>query len=74
MDNSWLKAWRLSLPAGSRLMRPGPNPVHATQAEAADLLGVPVHTYRGWEQGRYRVPAVVRRSIDRIEEYEEEPD
>lgn len=64
----------MGLPAGSRLIRPGPNPVHATQAEAASLLGVSLGSYRSWEQGRHKVPRGVVRSIARIEEYEEEPD
>ena len=34
-----------------------------TQIEAAALLGVPVGTYRDWEQGRFEPPAVGLRSL-----------
>lgn len=48
---------------------PSPNPLRAwrasrTQPEAAALLGVPLQTYRNWEQGRRRVPSLVWRVIE----------
>ena len=36
-----------------------------SQPRAADLFGVPVWTYRSWEQGRRLAPAAVLRAIAR---------
>lgn len=69
-----LKAWRMRLPVGTRQSRPGPSPTHATQPEAASILGVSLRTYQNWEQGHRKIPDSIERETDRIEEYAEEPD
>lgn len=30
-----------------------------SQPQMADALATPIGTYRGWEQGRYKIPGVV---------------
>lgn len=55
MTPAALRSWRLTRaqPEGA-----------ATQPTAAKLLGVPVQTYRNWEQGIRRIPPTVERIIE----------
>ena len=61
-----LIAWRMSQPAPPERLatiRPGPNPEHLTQAEAAEVLGCSVGAIRDYESARSPVHAAIAQRI-----------
>lgn len=58
MTPETLKTWRQSLPPRDTTPRPG-FAGHATQDDAAFLLGITRATYEKWERGAATIPAHV---------------